>query len=414
MVDRQPMSDTGFNEEQLRYDLIDVTGSELQRVAQHTTTQIKSQLLSIEASADGFDEVSRRVVVIEDAVTQIDQAIVTVANDARDNARRLSEVTSAMATLEREFKAVTNLLRTINSIADQTNLLALNATIEATRAGEAGAGFLVVADEVKELSKTTKKTNEDVQRTVARITDSIGDLAGSLDETSVAISTTLDNVSSSQANISTINHQTSDFGRTIRANIEKFRKLSDQTSAVDNDVRELVVIGETFTFLLEMMNVHGLFEGSGNPIDRLVPLVEASEFSDRTRFTDPASDETVLTEDDVLISATDPKGRITFANSRFMSVAEYDQGELVGKPHNVIRHNDMPKTAFADLWEVIKAGHLWLGIVKNKTKTDGYYWVKAMVFPCYQDGAIVGYISVRRKPSRVEIESAIEAYRLLV
>ncbi len=408
------MSVPEFNEEQLRFDLIDVTGRELEKIATQTTAQIKSQLAGIEASAKGFETVSQNVVVIEEAVGQIDGTFTRVADDAQENAKRLSEVTEAMSQLENDFVAITNLLKTINSIADQTNLLALNATIEATRAGEAGAGFLVVADEVKELSKTTKLTNEDVQKTVTQITGSIQGLASKLAETSAGIATTLKNVHESQENIGTINQQTADFGVAIKTSINDFKHLAEQTSAMDAQSLELVTIGETFTYLLEMMNVQGLFKGSGNPVERLAPLVDSSDFRDDTRFTEPQSNEIVMAKDDVLISATDARGRITFANHLFSSIAEYDQGELIGKPHNVIRHPDMPKTAFGDLWDVIKAGKLWLGLVKNKTKTGKYYWVKAMVFPCYTDGEIIGYISVRRKPTEEEIQSATNAYRCLV
>jgi len=77
----------------------------------------------------------------------------------------------------------------------------------------------------------------------------------------------------------------------------------------------------------------------------------------------------------------------------------------------VIRHPDMPKTAFADLWAVIQAGKTWQGYVKNRSQHGRGYWVKANVFPCFENGKIVGYISIRTKPNRARINQAIEAYR---
>jgi PAS domain S-box-containing protein len=317
-----------------------------------------------------------------------------------------------MGKLEGDFEAIAGLVKVINSIADQTNLLALNATIEAARAGESGKGFAVVANEVKELSKTTKTANEDIQSTLKIISSSIQELSLSLSETKEAIENSLKNVSHSKESFTTITSQTSQFGNVIQQNINDFQSLASHTYNMNTQVTELSTIGETFTNLLEMMNIHGLFEGAGNPIDRLAGLVCESEFSDLSRFT-KIEEEVSLKKDDVLISATDKEGRITFANTKFYELAEYEFGELLGKPHNVIRHPDMPKTAFADLWKIVESGHLWQGIVKNKTKFGKFYWVKAMVFPCYKNAQIVGFISVRKCPTKEEIHDAKEAYKKL-
>lgn len=102
------------------------------------------------------------------------------------------------------------------------------------------------------------------------------------------------------------------------------------------------------------------------------------------------------------------------ADEQLSIVAEYQPGELVGKPHNVIRHPDMPKTAFADLWAVIKTGKLWQGYVANHSRTGRRYWVKANVFACFENGKTVGYISIRTKPEPVLVKKAIEAYRLVL
>lgn len=124
--------------------------------------------------------------------------------------------------------------------------------------------------------------------------------------------------------------------------------------------------------------------------------------------------EYVLKSDDFLVSQTDEKGTILFANDDFCKIAGYSLDELVGKPHNVVRHRDMPRAAFKDLWETVKKGKIWTGYVKNKTKDGGYYWVYATVYPM-QDAITnqTRYMSCRRKPSKEEIEAAEALYKTL-
>ncbi|MCK5819629.1 MAG: methyl-accepting chemotaxis protein [Psychromonas sp.] len=100
-----------------------------------------------------------------------------------------------------------------------------------------------------------------------------------------------------------------------------------------------------------------------------------------------------------LVSTTDLHGNITYANNDFCQIAGFSLEELLGKPHNIVRHPEMPKEAFADLWEKLKAGESWRGMVKNRCKNGGFYWVDAYVTPLYIDGKHVGYQSVRTAPS---------------
>ena len=121
----------------------------------------------------------------------------------------------------------------------------------------------------------------------------------------------------------------------------------------------------------------------------------------------------VLNEGAFLVSKTDEKGVILFANNDFCDIAGYRVKDLVGKPHNIIRHQDMPKAAFEDLWKTIKKGEVWKGFVKNKTKdSNQYYWVYATVFPKNENGKIT-YISCRRKAHEDEIANAIKLYKTL-
>jgi len=124
--------------------------------------------------------------------------------------------------------------------------------------------------------------------------------------------------------------------------------------------------------------------------------------------------EVVLEDTDFLVSQTDSKGVILFANADFCRIAGYRLEELLEKPHNIVRHPDMPKAAFKDLWDTVKSGKVWTGYVKNATKEGGYYWVYATVYPNVVCGDTQsGYMSCRRKASPQEIREAEALYRTM-
>jgi aerotaxis receptor len=123
--------------------------------------------------------------------------------------------------------------------------------------------------------------------------------------------------------------------------------------------------------------------------------------------------EVKLQKNTMIVSETDERGVILYANSDFCKIAGYSKDELIGKEHNCVRHDDMPKAAFQDLWETIKQDNIWNGIVKNKTKDGGFYWVNATVFTSVDSHGQKRYISVRVQPTNDEINSAIELYKTL-
>ena len=124
-----------------------------------------------------------------------------------------------------------------------------------------------------------------------------------------------------------------------------------------------------------------------------------------------SSEEIKLGMDAFLLSETDEKGIIRFANDEFCKFAEYTLEELIGQPHNIVRHKDMPKVAFEDLWKTIKSGKPWKGFVKNRTKSGKYYWVFATVFPFISCDGSKGYISCRRMASQSEISKYENIYK---
>ncbi|ABM32694.1 methyl-accepting chemotaxis protein [Paracidovorax citrulli] len=113
---------------------------------------------------------------------------------------------------------------------------------------------------------------------------------------------------------------------------------------------------------------------------------------------------------ETLVSTTDLQGRILYCNPMFVEVSGYERAELLGQPHNMIRHPDMPEEAFRDMWETIAAGWPWSAAVKNRRKDGTYYWVMANVTPLMEDGRPVGYMSVRTEASREQIADAEALY----
>jgi len=123
--------------------------------------------------------------------------------------------------------------------------------------------------------------------------------------------------------------------------------------------------------------------------------------------------ETPYPDGKLIVSTTTPDGVITHVNRSFVEMSGYTEEELVGAPHSILRHPDMPPAAFKDLWDTIERGDKWQGFVKNLRKDGGYYWVKATVIPNIRNGQLVAYTSVRRKPSRTKVEECIKLYPTL-
>ncbi len=120
--------------------------------------------------------------------------------------------------------------------------------------------------------------------------------------------------------------------------------------------------------------------------------------------------EVELTDNSSIVSKTDLKGRIVYVNRDFIEVSGFLESELIGKSHNIVRHPDMPPEAFKDLWQTVKAGKPWNGMVKNRCKNGDHYWVEANVAPIREKGQVTGYMSVRSKPTRQQVDEAETLY----
>jgi aerotaxis receptor len=116
----------------------------------------------------------------------------------------------------------------------------------------------------------------------------------------------------------------------------------------------------------------------------------------------------------LIISSTDLKGIITYTNRKFCKISGYTKEELLGKNHNIVRHPDMPKIAFLEVWETIQSGKEWTGIVKNLRKDGLYYWVYTHISPVMDHEEIIGYTAARRPASSAEVKETIPIYENLV
>jgi PAS domain S-box-containing protein len=125
----------------------------------------------------------------------------------------------------------------------------------------------------------------------------------------------------------------------------------------------------------------------------------------------PVTNREVFMDDGTtIVTKTDLKGIIKFANPEFIQISGFSEAELLEQSHNIVRHPDMPPSAFADLWATLKQGKPWTGMVKNRCKNGDHYWVHAHVSPMEANGQLVGYTSIRTKPSRADVDEAIKLY----
>jgi methyl-accepting chemotaxis protein len=139
-------------------------------------------------------------------------------------------------------------------------------------------------------------------------------------------------------------------------------------------------------------------------------LVEQGDFAMRLNM--PVTGvEVKLDDSTTIVSKTDERGVITFVNDDFVRISGFSADELIGAPHSIVRHPDMPPEAFADLWDTLQSGRPWSGLVKNRCKSGDHYWVVANASPIREAGRIVGYLSIRTMASQAQIEAAEALYK---
>jgi PAS domain S-box-containing protein len=149
--------------------------------------------------------------------------------------------------------------------------------------------------------------------------------------------------------------------------------------------------------------------------DTLIGLAERlPEYGGNVRDNGAVSGHEIeLRDDQIIISRTDVRGQIVYVNPDFTEISGYSETELLGQPHNVVRHPDMPREVFADLWSDLNAGRPWVGLIKNRCKNGDAYWVEAHISPILDNGVISGFMSMRRKATPIQIAEAEKNYATL-
>ncbi len=144
-------------------------------------------------------------------------------------------------------------------------------------------------------------------------------------------------------------------------------------------------------------------------------LVTLTHYDGTTREVLVTDVETPMPDGRLIVSRTNLEGIITHVNKSFIAMAGYEEDELIGAPHYILRHPDMPAVAFKGLWDTLLVERKkWHGYVKNLRKDGGFYWVYATVIPNVRNGEVIGFTSVRRKPSRAKVKEAEELYKTLM
>jgi aerotaxis receptor len=150
--------------------------------------------------------------------------------------------------------------------------------------------------------------------------------------------------------------------------------------------------------------------------DIMVQLCNLTYYDGTSRDVPVSDVEIPFLEGRLIVSRTDLRGIITHANDAFVEMSGYERHELIGAPHHILRHPDMPHRAFRELWESLQGNQKWHGYIKNLCKDGSHYWVYATIIPNVRNGVVVGYTSVRRKPSRkriAEIESLYQQWHAM-
>jgi len=361
---------------------------------------------SSESLLEGFQQVAGRVEDTTEEVRIIYNAGSTLAKDLRNRLANIGDL------LTRFQQSTLQLARVVDRVA---------------MAGKGGLDSASSSGSTPEGEKTVRKTDG-----LGRADSGPGMTSGSfsstdsraatleslradweaaektLNEFTRSITAALAETESYSHKLATAEQNLSQLSSTVGRMADNLVEMKGEIHSTSRKTSDLSVLAQAYENLVIQLKQFG--EARPDPLSRFEVIARGSNFFDAQRFS-ASERETVLIDDEVIISLTDPKGIIVYANETFCRTSEYEMNELIGKPQNLIRHPDMPKGVFADLWADIKAGKMWQGYIKNRARSGRIYWVKAAIFPHYSESTIVGYISVRKKAEPEAIARAKEIYR---
>ncbi len=270
------------------------------------------------AKLAGFDEEALRNALIQAA----GNGLLLIAESSGKSMREHAEA------VRRSASDVDGLFQRLSEVVDRLQLIDELVT-NAVRGAEGGASGLqkalahaqTVSDAFQRLSESAHDANEEMRQALSRVRKSIDDLSEGLGRSMEDIHRSLEVISAARDNASHVEANATQFHEQLQESLARLRRLLDHSSRVESEMQEVNTIGSTFAYLLEMMAMQGAFNEALDPLARLFPLVRSSSFYDPHRFT-ANEEEYVLSDNDIVISATDPSGVITFANDRFYDVAD--------------------------------------------------------------------------------------------
>lgn len=316
-----------------------------------------------------------------------------------------------MESLNTSLGEVIKGLSLIEAISNEIDLLALNASIEAARAGEFGKGFSVVANEVKSLATKTKTVSENINNIIIETQKSAENLGKTFEDVKKELAAVQDFQNQIDKNMQKVSLDAISLADELAESNDGLMAMSAASITVDESLEDFEFVQKVISAVTKLEAKDLFAISQEHVLPRFREIVKKSTVNRPVTIID--AEEHLLNENETLISRTDTRGMITYANKSFSKYANISRDELIGKPHNIVRHPFMPKAAFEDLWAHLKDGKLWQGYVLNKVRGGGHYWVLASAFPDYQHGKIVGYISIRCKPDRAAIREIVDIYSKL-
>ncbi|MBM3903534.1 MAG: PAS domain S-box protein [Thaumarchaeota archaeon] len=332
--------------------------------------------------------------------TQEAETGITNLDTMKDVVSKSAESVKKLAT---ELNKINDIVGFITKISEQTNLLALNAAIEAARAGEAGRGFAVVADEVKRLAESSRTGAE-------QISNLVKDLTG-------ASQVTTKNIEEGNALVSQSHTMVTNFLKTLKTISDAVSEVSGQMQGISSATEQLSASSEEASAASE--EIMSVADTHMTSFDNIIKAKEKQVNTIHTagQAATTLAEITDVLDNSTIVSITDAAGDITFMNKFFLEVSSYKSEELMNQNHRILKSGFHSPAVFDLLWKTISSGKTFSGYVRNKAKDGTIYWVKTTISPTYDaQGQIKGYVGVRTPITElmvmIGVEDAIRAAEL--